>query len=109
MNNGAGDNVLINLNSGAGYTGLVGMISSNLVVRSNTAGNQSTLALQIGTTSNIYLNITGQVGIWQPSPTFTLDCSGAVNGASYYLNGTGILNKTTLGSAVVNSSLTSLD
>ena len=60
---------------------------------------------------NSWIN-TGNVGIGTTAPTKKLDVNGDINiasGMDYYINGTSVLNATTLGSTVVNSSLDSVD
>lgn len=52
-----------------------------------------------------------RVGINNASPAYTLDVGGNMNvmsGSDYKINGTSVLNATTLGSGVVTSSLTSI-
>ena len=58
--------------------------------------------------SDIYYD-SGNVGIGITNPTFELDVSGDINTTNEYLiNGTSVLSSTTLGSGIVNSSLTNV-
>lgn len=67
--------------------------------------------LAVGTTKLVVSTSTNNVGIGVASPSYALDVSGNVNissGNSYRINGTTVLNATSLGSGVVSSSLQSL-
>jgi hypothetical protein len=111
-----------NLSSGYSYK-----INGNDVLNSTSLGTgiTSSSLTSVGTLNN--LNISGdlvvdtdtfkidtsnnRVGILNTSPTYTLDVSGNTNltsGYSYKINGNDVLTSTTLGSGVVNSSLTSV-
>jgi len=61
-------------------------------------------------TNTIYVDeVNGRVGIGNSTPAYTLDVTGNTNtSVAYLIGGTSVLSATTLGSGVVNSSLTSL-
>jgi len=60
-------------------------------------------------TNTIYVDeVNGRVGIGNSTPAYTLDVTGNTNtSVAYLIGGTSVLSATTLGSGVVNSSLTS--
>jgi len=61
-------------------------------------------------TNTIYVDeVNGRVGIGNSTPAYTLDVTGNTNtSVAYRIGGNSVLSATTLGSGVVNSSLTSL-
>ena len=79
-----------------------GVLNGSLVVKSDLIVNTNTL----------YVNSTiNRVGINKQPTIYALDIAGSLNlnvGHAYNMNATSLLNSSTLGSGVVNSSLTSL-
>lgn len=59
--------------------------------------------------SEFIIDTSGNVGINQVSPNYKLDVSGDINNSGdYRISGTSVLNNNTLGSSIINSSLTSV-
>jgi hypothetical protein len=86
--------------------------SASLVIKPG-ANATTAIALQKADGTNIFVVDTTNnlVGINKTPVTYALDVSGSANLSStnaYFINGVSVLNATTLGSAVVSSSLTSV-
>jgi hypothetical protein len=76
-------------------------------------GTSDNQILRIGTnlTERMRIDTSGNIGIGISSPSYKVDISGDINittGSVYRINGTSTLSSTTLGSSVINSSLTSV-
>jgi hypothetical protein len=104
-----------NANTNGGYTN---SIMARLQPRHDTSANYC-LDVFCGTWNNnnsagtaiATFSSSGNVGIGISSPSYKVDISGDINittGSVYRINGTSTLSSTTLGSSVINSSLTSV-
>ena len=104
-----------NANTNGGYTN---SIMARLQPRQDTSANYC-LDVFCGTWNNnnsagtaiATFSSSGNVGIGISSPSYKVDISGDINittGSVYRINGTSTLSSTTLGSSVINSSLTSV-
>ena len=83
---------------------------NNLVLRGNNKDNVEigSTFVQLGTTNILDLT-TNSLGINNLTPSYTLDTVGDINTSTEYrIGGVSVLNSTTLGSGIVNSSLTSV-
>src|SRR3989344_8216568 len=103
-------NALIRGNLGIGTTAPSQALDIEAAVAnltfSSAVGNHQILT---GGTTNLGLMPGGNVGIGTTNPSQKLDVVGSANlstGNAYYINGTSVLNGTTLGAGIVNSSLT---
>ncbi|MBI2620951.1 hypothetical protein HYW61_01865 [candidate division WWE3 bacterium] len=110
--NSLGNSLLFDNGTILGTTANVGIGTTNPLNKLDVSGSVafgSLPTLALPQSNSAYFS--GNVGIGTTAPSQKLDVAGSLNlssGSSFFINGTSVLNGTTLGSGVTSSSLTSV-